>query len=341
MKAAVFTGNHAFQIQDMPVPEPGPEDVLVKVAACGVCGTDVHIYHGDKASAPVHPPVVLGHEFAGIVQKTGPDVKQLRPGDHVTVDPNIYCGRCAYCRAGKKQLCTDLFAIGVNRNGGFAEYCLVPESQCYLLNPETDLRFGAMTEPLACCIHGMDRVPVRSGDTVCIVGGGAIGLIMLQLAKLKGAAVTLVSEPVESRRAAALQLGADCTVDPLHQDLREEIRRLTGADGADAVIECAGNPAAVRQSVAAARPGATVLLFSVPAPASTYELNLEDIYQKELTITGSKINPDTHARAAALINQGILRLDPIITHQYPVSQIQEAIQMQMSNESLKVIVVPE
>ncbi len=103
MKAAVFTGNHAFQIQDMPVPEPGPEDVLVKVAACGVCGTDVHIFHGDKASAPVHPPVVLGHEFAGIVRKTGPEVKQLRPGDHVTVDPNIYCGRCAYCRAGKKQ----------------------------------------------------------------------------------------------------------------------------------------------------------------------------------------------------------------------------------------------
>lgn len=338
MEAAVFMGNHSFQIQDVPIPEIGPEDVLVKVTACGVCGTDVHIYHGDKASAPVHPPVILGHEFAGVVVKTGLAVKHLKTGDHVTVDPNIYCGQCIYCQMGKKQLCTDLFAIGVNRDGGFAEYCSVPETQCYLLNPEIDLRFGAMTEPLACCIHGMDRVPIRSGDIVCIVGGGAIGLIMLQLAKLKGAAVTIVSEPVEGRREVALKLGATYTIDPIHQNMRDEIRKLTGTEGADAVIECAGNPIAVRQCVEAARSGATVLLFSVPMPDSHYELSLEDIYQKELTITGSKINPDTHGRAAALINQGVIHLDPIITHQFPISRIEDAIKMQMSNESLKVIV---
>ena len=338
MKGTYFLGNGEFETRDMPEHALSGKEVLIKVAACGVCGTDVHIFHGDKGSAEVTPPVVLGHELSGTVVSVGKNVTSLTVGDHVTVDPNSYCGQCHYCRIGKKQLCTSLYAVGVNRDGGFAEYCSVPETQCYLLNPEIDLRFGAMTEPLACCIHGMDRVPIRSGDIVCIVGGGAIGLIMLQLAKLKGAAVTIVSEPVEGRREVALKLGATYTIDPIHQNIRDEIRKLTGTEGADAVIECAGNPISVRQSVEAARSGATVLLFSVPKPDSHYELSLEDIYQKELTITGSKINPDTHGRAAALINQGVIRLDPIITHQYPISRIEDAIKMQMSNESLKVFV---
>ena len=123
MKSSYFLGNGQFEVREEPIPALGPADVLVQVAACGVCGTDVHIYHGDKGSAEVHPPVVLGHEFAGTVVRTGKDVHGIREGDHVTVDPNIYCGKCHYCRIGKKHLCTSLFAIGVNRNGGFAEFC--------------------------------------------------------------------------------------------------------------------------------------------------------------------------------------------------------------------------
>ena len=338
MKAAVFTGVGTFEIQERPIPEIGPEDALVKVAACGVCGTDVHIYHGDPASAPVKPPVVLGHEFSGIVEKIGSRVTRIHPGDPVTVDPNIYCGQCEYCRAGRKQLCENLFAIGVNRDGGFAEYCTVPESQCFQLDRGTDLLYGAMTEPLACCIHGMDRLPLRSGETVCIIGGGAIGLMMLQLARLKGAATIIVSEPAAGRRAVAEQLGADFTINPIEEKVGEKVRDLTRSRGADIVIECAGNPTAVRQSLEAAGPGASVLLFSVPMPGSELGLSLEAVYQKELTILGSRINPDTHSRAAALINRGLIRLDPIITHRYPIEKMDEAVRMQMSQESLKVVV---
>lgn len=340
MKSNYFLGNGQFQVVEEPVPTIGELDVLVKVSACGICGTDVHIYHGDKGSAQVTPPVVLGHELAGTVEKTGEKVTALKVGDHVTVDPNIYCGKCHYCQIGKKQLCDNLYAIGVNRNGGFAEYCAVPESQCYLLPPDVPLRYGAMVEPLACCIHGIDLAQLRVGDTVCVIGGGAIGLLMLQLAKLNGASKVIVSEPVAMRREIALQLGADLTIDPVHEDLKERLEEYLGVPGVDVVIECVGNTIAVRQAFEAAKRGTTVLLFSVPKPDTTHPLDLMDVYKKELKIVGSMINPDTHGRAAALIGSGKIRLAEIITHSYPLEGLKDAILMQMSSESLKVILEP-
>lgn len=340
MKSNYFLGNGQFQVVEEPVPAIGELDVLVKVSACGICGTDVHIYHGDKGSAQVTPPVVLGHELAGTVEKIGEKVTALKVGDHVTVDPNIYCGKCHYCQIGKKQLCDNLYAIGVNRNGGFAEYCAVPESQCYLLPPDVPLRYGAMVEPLACCIHGIDLAQLRVGDTVCVIGGGAIGLLMLQLAKLNGASKVIVSEPVAMRREIALQLGADLTIDPVHEDLKERLEEYLGVPGVDVVIECVGNTIAVRQAFEAAKRGTTVLLFSVPKPDTTHPLDLMDVYKKELKIVGSMINPDTHGRAAALIGSGKIRLAEIITHSYPLEGLKDAILMQMSSESLKVILEP-
>ena len=341
MKSSYFLGSGQFEVREEPIPAIGPEDVLVQVAACGVCGTDVHIYHGDKGSAEVCPPVVLGHEFAGTVVRVGEKVTGVREGDHVTVDPNIYCGKCHYCRIGKKHLCTSLYAIGVNRNGGFAEYCAVPEAQCYPLDPATPLEYGAMTEPLACCVHGIDQAGIRSGDTVCVVGGGAIGLMMVQLARLEGASTVILSEPVAMRREVGLQLGADYAIDPFAEDPKEAIERLLGVPGVDVVIECVGNPAASRQALQITKRGTTVLLFSVPRAGTHVELSLEEVYQKELKIVGSLINPDTHGRAAALINSGRIRLTPILTHRYPISQLKEAIEMQQSDASLKVLILPE
>lgn len=340
MKSNYFLGDGRFEVREEPIPELGENDVLVKVAACGICGTDVHIYHGDKGSAEVNPPVVLGHELAGVIEKTGSKVTTLRVGDHVTVDPNIYCGKCHYCQTGKKQLCTQLYAIGVNRNGGFAQYCAAPETQCYRLNPEIPLAYGAMTEPLACCIHGIDRLRLRTGDTVCIIGGGAIGLLMLQLARLSGASKVIVSEPVAMRREIAEELGADLTIDPVNENLAERIEAYLSVPGVDVVIECVGNTIAVRQAFEAAKRGTSVLLFSVPKPDTTHPLDLMAVYQKELTVLGSMINPDTHARAAALINSGRIRLKEIITHTYPLAELKDAILMQMNNESLKVMLEP-
>ena len=340
MKASYFIGPGQFKTLEEPIPELNSKDVLIKVAACGVCGTDVHIYQGDKGSAEVHPPVVLGHELAGIVEKVGSEVTGVHVGDHVTVDPNSYCGQCHYCQIGKKQLCTNLYAVGVNRNGGFAEYCSVPEKQCYLLPKDIPLRYGAMAEPLACCLHGIDRANIRAGDTVLVVGGGAIGLMMLQLAKLRGASRVGLSEPVAMRRDIALSLGADFVIDPAAESLPDALEQHLGISGADIIIECVGNTTAVRQAFEATKRGSTILLFSVPKPDTTHPLNLMDVYQKELTVIGSMINPDTHARAAALIASGRIRLDSMITHSFPVEKVQEAIQMQMSDESIKVMIEP-
>lgn len=341
MEGSFFLGDGKFETRELPSHPLGDREVLIKVAACGVCGTDVHIYHGDKGSADVLPPVILGHELSGIVVEAGSGCTRVKPGDHVTVDPNIYCGECYYCRKGKKQLCTGLRAVGVNMNGGFADYCYVPESQLYLLDETVPLEIGAMAEPLACCIHGIDRADIHLGDNVCVIGGGAIGLLMVQLAKLKGAAQVILSEPVEERRMIGLAVGADHAIDPVSSDPVSAVRDILGSDGADVVIECVGNTIAVKQAFAVAAKGAHILIFSVPKAGSHHELSLEDVYQKELTIAGSMINPDTHQRAVDLINSGRLHIKEIITHHFPYSRLEDAILMQMSSESIKVIVRSE
>ncbi len=338
MTGTYFLGDQSFECRTLPEHELVPDEVLIRVAACGVCGTDVHIYHGDKGSAQVRPPVILGHELSGVVEKVGGGVKRVSIGDHVTVDPNCYCGQCHYCRIGKKQLCSHLHAIGVNQDGGFAEYCYVPQAQCYKLAPEVPLALGAMAEPLACCLHGIDRAGLRIGDTVCVIGGGAIGLMMVQLAKLAGASTVVLSEPVALRREIGLSVGADYVVDPVRESLKERLSDVLHVEGADCVIECAGSAAATAQAFEAAKRGSCLLLFSVPKAGSTHPLNLEDVYQKELTIVGSMINPDTHLRAVQMINAGRIQLAPLITHRFPVEQVKEAILTQMSSESIKVIV---
>lgn len=338
MKGTFFLGNQSFEYREMEPHDLGPDELLIRVAACGVCGTDVHIYHGDKGSTDVCPPVILGHELAGTVAEIGRNVTAFSVGDHVTVDPNQYCGRCQYCRSGKKQLCSGLKAIGVNQNGGFADYCYVPQSQCYKLDPDVPLAYGAMAEPLACCIHGMNRAGLKLGETVCVLGGGAIGLMMVQLAKLAGASTVILSEPVAFRREVGLSVGADYAVDPVHEPLHDRLVEILGADGVDLVIECVGTTQATAQAFEAAKRGSTVLLFSVPKAGATHPLKLEDMYQKELTVLGSMINPDTHLSAVRLINSGRIQLSPLITHCFPIHQVEQAILMQMSNESIKVLV---
>lgn len=337
MKASFFTKPGQFEYGDTECPPAGPGEVVIRNKFCGICGTDVHIFHGEPGSADVQPPVVLGHEYAGEVVAVGEAVTTLQPGDHVTVDPNIYCGQCEYCRNGKKQLCTDMQAVGVTRNGGFAEYSVVPEAQAFLIKKDIPYEYAAMAEPLACCLHGIDLAEIKPGSTVLIVGGGAIGLILLQLAKLSGAGKLILSEPNEQRRAVAKKLGADCTINPLDKDAKEQYYTYAGS-GADVVMECAGNNAAVSSAFSFAKKGATIVLFSVPKPDAVYELALFDVFKKELTIKGSFVNPDTHLRAVELINASKVDFSDIITHTYRLDQLAEAIAMQTSAESIKVIV---
>ena len=337
MKASRFLGNKTFAVTDLPTPHAGPGELVLRNQVCGVCGTDVHIYHGEPGSADVNPPVVLGHEYSGEVVEVGEGVTGFAVGDHVTVDPNIYCGHCAYCQNGKKQLCPSMEAIGVTRDGGFAQYSRIPASQAFKLEPTVPWEAAAMAEPLACCLHGIDLAGIQVGDKVCVVGGGAIGLLMVQLAKLSGASQIVLSEPNEKRRQVGLQLGANAALDPTRPDAQEAFAQVLGG-GANVVIECVGNVPAVKSAFQFAGKGATVLLFSVSKVDATFDLPLFDVYKKELTIKGSFVNPDTHARAVALINSGKVDFGPIITHRFPLDQLPEAIAMQMSDASIKVVV---
>lgn len=337
MKASRFLGNKTFAVTDLPTPHAGPGELVLRNQVCGVCGTDVHIYHGEPGSADVNPPVVLGHEYSGEVVEVGEGVTGFAVGDHVTVDPNIYCGHCAYCQNGKKQLCPSMEAIGVTRDGGFAQYSRIPASQAFKLEPTVPWEAAAMAEPLACCLHGIDLAGIQVGDKVCVVGGGAIGLLMVQLAKLSGASQIVLSEPNEKRRQVGLQLGANAAIDPTRPDAQEAFAQVLDG-GANVVIECVGNVPAVKSAFQLAGKGATVLLFSVPKVDATFDLPLFDVYKKELTIKGSFVNPDTHARAVALINSGKVDFGPIITHRFTLDQLPEAIAMQMSDASIKVVV---
>jgi threonine dehydrogenase-like Zn-dependent dehydrogenase len=315
-------------------------EVRMRPMAAGVCGTDVHIFRGERGSASVTPPVVLGHEFSGIVEETGEAIEGIQPGDHVTIDPNMYCGKCRYCRNGQKQFCENLRAVGVNFNGGFAEECIVPDSQVFRLDQGLSFEEGAMAEPLACCIHGIEQIDIHCGDTICVIGGGAIGQIMIQLAKLRGAGKVLLSEPLEFRRAMGLKMGADGAFDPSGKGIREQLAALTGRDSADVVIECAGNVHATRNAIEAADRGARILLFSVPRPDSTFELPLFDVFSKELKVSGSFINPDSHLKAVRLLNEGRVNMKPLISHRFPLERVREAIMKQTDKDAMKVMILP-
>jgi 2-desacetyl-2-hydroxyethyl bacteriochlorophyllide A dehydrogenase len=338
MRSMYFMGNRKFSLVEKEIPKPPEGWVILRNYYCGVCGTDVHIYNGEAGSADVNPPVVLGHEYSGEVIEIGKEVKNVSVGDKVTVDPNIYCGVCESCRNGKKQLCKDMRAVGVTMDGGFQQYSCVPEAQLFKLNDNIDMKFGAMAEPLACCLHGIDRAGIKPGDNVCIVGGGAIGLINMQLAKLSGAAKVVLSEPNEIRRKTAEKICNVLTVNPMDKGYIDDVKDYFKTDGADVVIECAGNNQAVKSSFDLAGKGATILLFSVPKIESDFPLHLFDVYKKELTIKGSFVNPDTHSRAVRIINSGLIDFSDVITHVFPLEKLEDAVKMQMGNESIKVIV---
>ncbi len=344
MKGCYFLGaknTPKFEICEMKKKPLGPHEVLVRNESCGICGTDIHIYEGGKGSADVLPPVVLGHEYAGVVAEIGEAVTTVSIGDHVALDPNRYCGLCIPCRMGKKQNCSNLFALGVNVDGGMAQYSVCPDTQCFKVNKEVSFDAAAMVEPLACAIHGVDNAQIHSGQKVLVIGGGTIGLLMVQLAKLQGASTVVLSEPIEMRRKIGLEIGADAVINPLEEDLNERFFQITGQNGADVIIECVGKPFAAEQAVSVAGAGATILLFSVPPVGATIPLPLFEVYQKELKIVGSMINPDTHQRAVNLINSKMIHLEKLITHCYGLEKVEEAIKMQMSNESIKVVVHPQ
>ncbi len=334
MQAVVFRGAHMVRAEERARPEVGPGQVLVRVRACGVCGTDRHIYEGEF---PAAPGVVLGHEYAGEVVEVGPGVSDLEPGQKVAVDPNIACGICRPCRMGKVHLCESLTAVGVNYDGGFAEYSLVPRAQLYPFSGDLDWAEAAMAEPVACCLHGIDLAGIRGGETVLVIGGGAIGQIHAQLARLSGAGRVALTDPVLRRRELAREMGVDLLLDPSAQSLDEMRAALHG--GADVVIEAVGSAATAEQSIALAARGGTVIWFGVAAPEARSAVSPYDIYRREITLRGSFVNPFTHERALALLTGGRLRVGPLITRRIGLDEV-PAVLATPARDDLKVVAIP-
>lgn len=311
MKSAVFYGKHDLRIEESPMPIVGEDDVLIQVKACGVCGTDVHIYEGDKGAADVTPPTILGHEFSGIVTGVGANVTNVTIGDRVCIDPNCYCGKCDFCRNGIAHFCTDMIGYGTTVNGGFAEYCSVNQRQVYKLGDNTTFEQGAMTEPVACCLHGIDMCNIAPGSSVVIIGGGMIGLLMLQLARLAGAARTALLEPVESKREVAKQLGADICIDPIHEDVKAALAK-GGITWVNTVIECVGRTSTIEQAIDIVGNKGTVMMFGLTKPDDTISLKPFDVFRKEIELKASYINPYTQKRALELIDSGRLDVSSMV-----------------------------
>ncbi|WP_062202959.1 zinc-dependent alcohol dehydrogenase family protein [Aureimonas sp. AU12] len=330
----------SLSLREMPKPVPGPEDLLVKVAACGICGTDRHLFHGEF---PSRPPVTLGHEFAGVVEAVGSRVVGFEPGLKVTGDPNIACGLCPECHRGRINLCRNLQAIGIHRDGGFADYVIVPQSQAHQLPDALDLVQGAFCEPLACCIHGIDIAKIRPGDSVVVLGGGLIGLLVVQLAKLAGATdVILVTRSAE-KRALGERIGATASVDPTAGDLETQICGENGLlpGGAEKVIEAVGVRETVEQAPRLTRRGGTVLILGVLPQGTKVEIEPFDLLFREIRFLSSFVNPFTHRRAAALIASGAIDVAPLISRRITLDEAVSAISGSAPPGEIRSMVIPD
>ena len=322
MKAGVFYSKNDLRIEEIPKPSPKTGEVLIRVKACGICGTDVHIFKGDQGCFPTPTGTVLGHEFSGIVEAVGNGVKKINIGDRVCVDPNKLCGDCYYCKNGIGHFCENMSGIGTGVNGGFAEYCAVPQSQVYKIADSTSYEEAAMTEPTACCVHGIDGCNISCGDTVAIIGGGMIGMIMLQLAKLSGAGMLIMIEPVAEKRKIAEKLGADLCIDPIGNDVKK-ILRENGMERISAVIECVGKTATIEQAITIAGKKSVVMMFGLTAPEDTISIKPFEIFQKEIVLKSSFINPYTQKRALELIDSGKIDVSSVVYSCEPLEKLPE------------------
>ena len=337
MKAARFYEKGKLVIDDVPVREPKADEVVIRIKYCGICGTDVHIFNGEKGSAKVQPPVILGHEFSGDVERTGREATKFQKGDRVSADPNAYCGKCYFCANGRPHLCEHMAGLGTSLDGGFAEYITISEKLVYPVADNVSYESAAMTEPLSCCLHGLDLTQIKLGDTAMVVGTGNIGLIMVQLARYAGAAAVIAVEPNEKRRKKALALGADFGIDPLTEDT-DAVLAEHHISNVDKVIDCAGLISTNEYSVRYAGKGAVVMLFGLTGPDDTMRLKPFELFQKELTVKASFVNPNAFERAGRLLGAGVVKTEPIITDIVELKDIQQVFETKQYAKDGKVLI---
>ena len=329
MKAVVISAPGELEVTTVDDPTPGPREVVVRVASCGICGTDLHILEGEFAPTL---PIIPGHEFAGEVVAVGSEVTEVSVGDQVAADPNLYCGECYQCRRGRGNLCERFAAIGVTAPGAAAEYVAAPVANCVRIPEGARTADYALVEPLSCAVRGFDVLRPNLGDNYLIYGAGTMGLMNLELAKRAGAARVDVVDLNEERLETARTLGcsnAVVTADAL------EIPR-----GWDVVIDCTGVVAAIEDGLGRVGPGGTFLQFGVSAEQAVARWSPYRVFNKEITITGSMAVLHSYERAADLFAGGVLNPDVLISDRLPLDEYPSALDRFAKGIGRKIQVTP-
>ena len=339
VKYAPGPGN--VELREIPKPSPGQGEVLVAVKATGICGSDLHIYH-DDIQLLLHPPVVMGHEFAGVIAELGSGVEGLHVGQRVTSETAVRtCGHCWACRTGWYNACGQKELLGYIYDGGFAPYCAVPARLIHPLPENVDFVAGALSEPLACCVHAIVELSgVQAGETVLIAGPGAIGLLSLQVARASGARVLICGTAADQERLAlARELGAHETMVVETVDVVQRTQELTRGDGADLFIECSGAPAAARLGLEATRRCGRYLQIGLAS--RSFELDLAQVAYKELRVFGSLGQRWTAwERALSLLERGLVQTQPLVSDVMPISAWREAFDRFERKQAIKVVLQP-
>lgn len=314
MKAMLLSEYKKLEVVDMPLPQVGPEDLLVEVKACGICGSDIHGWDG--SSGRRIPPLVMGHEAAGVVSQVGSAVGGFQVGDRVTFDSTVSCGKCAACRKGTINLCDNRQVLGVScqefrRHGAFAEYVVVPQNIAYQLPKDLPFEHAALIEAVSIAVHAANRTPVKLGDTAVVVGSGMIGLLVVQAIRLAGCARVLAVDLEDSKLQLARELGADVGLNPKSCDVVAEVKKLTGGKGADVALEVVGATPTVKMAIECTRKGGAVTLVGNLAPQ--VELPLQAVVTRELTVLGSCASNGEYPECIEYLRRGDIRVDPLIT----------------------------
>ncbi|MEX1020021.1 MAG: zinc-binding dehydrogenase [Litorilinea sp.] len=336
--AKLAPGEGNVGLLDVPMPDVRAGHVLIEVKAAGVCGTDIHIYHGEYTS---HPPVIMGHEVAGLVAAIGEGVTNCEIGDRVTCETYFsVCNQCDYCRAGLPNLCLQRKSIGSGVHGGFTQYVLVPAHNIHHLPPNIDLVEGALSEPLTCCVHALERTHVEPGEIAIVSGPGAIGLLMAQVVKAAGAKVLVLGTGADTARLdLARTLGADLAINVEEGQTRQIVDELTGGMGADVVFECAGVGASAQSCLNLVRRRGRygqVGLFGKPI---TWDLDL--VCYKELEVHGSFAHlPSAWRKALNLMAAGQIQLRPLVSAILPITEWQAAFDAFERRDGLKIVLKP-
>ncbi len=330
-----------IEIRQVPVPVVGATDVLVRVRAASVCGTDLHIFNWDPwAQGRIKPPLVPGHEFCGVVERVGEDVTTVKAGDFVSAEMHVACGKCLQCRTGQAHICQRVKIIGVDSDGAFAEFVKIPESNIWKLDQAIPEEWGSLMDPLGNAVHTVLAGEIAT-KTVAVIGCGPIGLFAIAVAKLCGAAEVFAVEVNPYRRGLATKMGADVVLDPASEDAAGRICKLTGGVGVDVVLEMSGHQDGIRIGFKALRTGGRVSLLGLPSREVTLNL-ADDVIFKGATVQGINGRKmfETWYQMEALLKGGKLDLDPVISHHIPLRDFDRAMELLKTGEASKIILTP-